>query len=81
MYEYIAGVDLKDRRSLVYASGFILGIFGIHRISELHKYEVRMLIPDINGNGLWVEYDDATKTTPLVRGNLLYFFSFLFLLE
>ena len=65
IFDFIEKVDLNSKQQLVYGAGLILGIYGVHRISEVHAYKVRMISADGGGNGLWIDFDGATKTAAL----------------
>jgi predicted HTH domain antitoxin len=47
---------------LILASCLVVGYFGMHRISEIYAYTVKMFSEDLEGRGIWMEFDKGTKT-------------------
>lgn len=61
--DILSSCDLSSLREVVMCTSLILGVFGLHRISEIKAYTSTMVRRDEEGRGYWCESSVGSKTT------------------
>ena len=59
----LSSCDLHNLRYVATCTSLIIGVFGLHRISEIKAYTTKMLRKDEDGRGYWCESTVGSKTT------------------